>query len=186
MTTEIFLPVTVDYDFSKVLATDHRTAPMDSPIPHQKRDLMHIYEPYGGYPDSFVPENTTLYQLWWTKDDLDFELLSKQTGIDIVSISSLMQLPGNTIPLHLDKFYKLKQQQPDRPEPRVRANIFLEDADIGHLLQFIVGDQFVTETAFRANTGYIFDSNNQHLSCNAGMRPKYTLQISGFWQGQEQ
>ena len=28
--------------------------------------------------------------------------------------------------------------------------------------------------------GWVWDSDIQHLSCNAGMEDKYTLQISGF------
>lgn len=106
--------------------------------------------------------------------------------MEIVSISSIMQPPGNVIPYHRDMFYKISQRYPDRTEKKVRANIFLEDGKLGHILQFTLNNEHSTITNWTANTGFLFDSDILHLSCNAGMEPKYTLQISGFYLGQEQ
>ena len=35
-------------------------------------------------------------------------------------------------------------------------------------------------THWKAGEGWIWDSNHLHLSANAGMKDKYTLQVSGF------
>lgn len=184
-TRVMFKQVSVPYDFSVILAADHDTH-SDTGITHLVRELDDVYQSFGGFPSSYCLENTTLHQLWWTRDDLDFDVLGRMMHIDIVSISSIRQDPGHTIPYHRDMFHKIRNIYPDRLDTCVRANIFLEDSKLGHMMQFTVGDQNKTVTEWMANTGFLFDSNILHLSCNAGMKPKYTLQISGFYLGQEQ
>ena len=118
----------IDYDFSQILAKDHSTH-SDTCIYNQQRELADVYQAFGipGMPKTYCEENTTLHQLWWTRDQLDFDSLGQQLGIDIVTVSSIRQDPGNTIPYHRDMFYKISQQYPERNETKVRANIFLED-----------------------------------------------------------
>lgn len=181
----MFKQLAIDYDFSLVLNTDHG-AHSGTCIPHLVRELDDVYQNFGGLPESFCLENTTLHQLWWTRDDLDFDALGRMTKIDIVSISSIRQDPGNTIPYHRDMFHKIRNSYPERKDKCVRANIFLQDSRLGHMMQFTVDDQHQAVTEWRANTGFMFDNTILHLSCNAGMEPKYTLQISGFYLGQEQ
>jgi hypothetical protein len=41
-------------------------------------------------------------------------------------------------------------------------------------------NQWVTSDNWLAGDGYIWDSKPLHLSANAGMKDKFTLQISGF------
>lgn len=41
--------------------------------------------------------------------------------------------------------------------------------------------EWQTSTHWRAGDGFIWDSNHLHLSANAGLTPKYTLQLSGFY-----
>lgn len=187
MTDVCFRKVQLDVDFAKFVTAEYSQAPLDSPIEHQRRDLAWLYEPYGGYPDSFIKDNTGLQQLWWSPEDIDYDALGDELGMEVVTVSSLKQNPGNVIPLHIDAFYRLRQSRPnDDTAIPVRANIFLEDSDIGHMLQFVVGDEVVSATDWRAGQGYLFDKNVPHLSSNAGLRPKYTLQVSGFLKRQEQ
>ena len=41
--------------------------------------------------------------------------------------------------------------------------------------------EWQTSTHWSAGDGFIWDSDHLHLSANAGLTPKYTLQVSGFW-----
>jgi len=175
----MFKAVLLDYDFSVVLGADY-SAPGTSCIQHQVYELTDIHDMFGGFPDTYCLANTTIHQLWWTRDDLDFDKLGHQLGIEVVSISSIMQPPGNVVPYHRDTFFKIKQAHPDRPETCVRANVFLENNRLGHMLQLTLDNRHITASEWNANTGYMFDDTVLHLSCNAGMEPKYTLQISGL------
>lgn len=181
----MFKEIEIDYDFSLVLATDH-DAHSGTCVPHLVKELTDVYEPFGGLPKSFGSENTNLHQLWWTRDQLDFDVLGRMIDVEIISISSIRQDPGNVIPYHRDMFHKIRQMHPERKDKCVRTNIFLEDSRLGHMLQFTLDGQHRAVTEWRANTGFMFDNTVLHLSCNAGMEPKYTLQISGFYLGQEQ
>lgn len=173
----------LDYDFGHVLAADHCAHSGTCIYPDQERDLEDVYKPFGGFPRSFVLENTTIHQLWWTDDQLDFDYLGSQLDIEIVTVSSIRQDPGHVIPYHRDGFYKISKQHPDRDDIKVRANIFLEAGKLGHMLQFTLEQGHCAYTNWKANTGFVFDSSVLHLSCNAGLEPKFTLQISGFWKG---
>jgi hypothetical protein len=181
----MFLPITLDYDFSKILATDHSTH-TGSCYQHQVRELDDIYGQYGGYPHAFCEANTTIHQLWWDDQQLDFAALEQMLDMEVITVSSIRQDPGNVVPYHRDVFFKIRQQHPDNQRPCVRANIFLEDSRLGHMLQFTLDGKHQTVAEWQANTGFMFDNTVLHLSCNAGLEPKYTLQISGFYQGQEQ
>lgn len=175
----LFRPVQVNYDFSKILATDHDCHAGSCAV-HQRAEMPEVYEPHGGYPDSLCLENTTIHQLWWDRDQLDWDELGQQLGIEVVSVSSIRQDPGNMIPYHRDMFHKITTKYPDRTERKVRANIFLEPAKLGHILEFTVDDQYQYFHSWQANTGFMFDTDVLHLSMNAGLQPKYTLQVSGF------
>lgn len=181
----MFKSVALDYDFAQVLRADH-DAHSGTCVPHLVKEIDDVYQRFGGLPKSYGPENTNLHQLWWSQEQLDFDVLGRMIGMEIVSISSIRQDPGNVIPYHRDMFHKIRQLHPERKDKCVRTNIFLEDSRLGHMLQFTLNDRHHAVTEWQANTGYLFDSSVLHLSCNAGMEPKYTLQISGFYQGQEQ
>lgn len=181
----LFKQVQVDYDFSAVLAADYQPN-AGSCVLHQYKELTDVHAKVGRLPDSYVPENTIINQVWWNRTQLDYQNLGQQLNMEIVSISSIMQPPGNCIPYHRDTFHKIKTQYPDRKDLKVRANIFLEDGALGHLMQFTVSEYHNTISNWQANTGYMFDSEILHLSANAGMKAKYTLQISGFALNQEQ
>jgi hypothetical protein len=171
----IFKDVKLDYDLNVFLNADY-SVHEGSCIKHQTYELTDIHEKYGGFPKSYCYENTKIHQIWWTKDQVDYEEIGRQMGIEIVTISSILQPPGCIIPLHRDMFYQIGQKHPDRTDPKVRANIYLEDWKLGHMIQFMD----IVSTHWRQGQGYLFDNEILHLSANAGMEPKYTLQISGF------
>jgi aspartyl/asparaginyl beta-hydroxylase (cupin superfamily) len=103
--------------------------------------------------------------------------------MEIVTISTIKQPPGNIIPLHRDTFFQINQRFPDRKELKVRTNIYLEDYKIGQFLQYEMEDSYHNSTHWKQGDGYMWDSQHLHLSANAGLEDKYTLQISGFYLG---
>jgi hypothetical protein len=181
----MFKKVKVNYDFSTVLATDH-TVHTGSCIQHKLKEPTDVRAQFGVLPKTYVSANTIIHQLWWDRDQVDYNELGRQLDMDVVSVSSIMQPPGNCIPYHRDMFYKIKSEHPARNDLKVRANVFLEDGDLGHLMQFTLDNVHETCVDWEVNTGYMFDSDILHLSVNVGMKPKYTLQISGFYTGQLQ
>ena len=167
--------ISLQYDFSEILSADYGQHE-GSCMMHQQRELNDIYEKYGGYPTTFNYDNTKIHQLWWNRDQVDYEEFGRQLNMEVILVSSILQDPGCMIPLHRDTFYRINKDYPDRKETRVRANIYLEDWKAGHFIQY----NDVVSTHWRAGQGMQWDSSVEHLSANAGLENKYTLQISGF------
>ena len=101
-------------------------------------------------------------------------------------------LNGNISWLYLDRifnpiilvytFFKFKSLYPDDTRPKVRANIYLEDWQPGHLIHYQDQDkEWQCSDHWKAGEGFLWDSNHLHLSGNCGLKDKYTLQISGFY-----
>jgi hypothetical protein len=169
-----------DFNFDIFLNADY-TQHTGSCINHQVHELTDIHTKYGGFPTSYCLENTMIHQLWWTKEQIDFEDLGNKLGIDVVTVSSILQPPGCVVPLHRDTFYQINKKYPERQDHKVRANIFLENYKVGHFVQYLDENQKIyTVDNWDRGDGYIWDSEILHLSCNAGMQDKYTLQVSGF------
>ena len=140
----------------------------------------------GGFPESYSEDNTRIQQIWFEDTDVDYEMLGKHLNMDVKTVSAILQPPGNTVTLHRDTFFKFKSLYPDDTRPKVRANIYLEDWKVGHLIQYQdINDNGIWKTSdnWKAGEGYLWSSDVLHLSANAGMKPKFTLQISGFYLG---
>ena len=170
-------PITLDYDFNVFLNADYGEEV--SCIKHQVHELTDIHEQYGGFPSTYTFHNTKIHQVWWDNTQVDYVNIGQQLGIEIVTVSSILQPLGCTIPLHRDTFYQINQRYPTRTELKVRANIDLEDGQLGHFIQY--DDQ--VSTHWKQGQGWLWDSNVLHLGANAGMQNKYTLQVSGFLTG---
>lgn len=168
-------PIYLNYDFSKILSADY-SQHEGSCISHQVRELTDIHEQYGGLPGSYCYENTKIHQLWWTNDDIDFAELGSQLGMEVITVSSICQPPGCVVTLHRDTFYQINKRYPDRTDLKVRANIYLEDWKLGQFIQY---DNEIS-AKWKVGEGFMWDSTHLHLSANAGMQNKYTLQVSGF------
>ena len=130
---------------------------------------------YNALPDTFCWENTRMKQLVWDTNALETKDIAKQLNMDVATVTSIEQPPGSVIPLHIDSFYQLRKKYPDKPDP-VRANIFLEDWKLGHFLQ--CDDKVYTH--WKKGEGVLIGRGVPHLSANAGVQNKYTLQVSGF------
>ena len=129
---------------------------------------------------TYTDTNTIHYQIFWDKDKVDFKLIGEQLNMQVETISSIKQNPGFCIPPHRDYFYKLKQKYNKKlPGLPVRVNIFAQDWQTGHFLQ--VDNEVITN--WKQGEGYVWDSTPLHCSANAGLVPKYTVQVSGFLNG---
>lgn len=178
--------IKIDYDLSKFLEpkVDY-SIHKGTCLSHQVHELTDIHDEYG-LSDTYDENNTVIQQLWYTEDQIDFKALGKQLNMEVISVSSILQPPGNVIALHRDTFFKIKTKYPDDKRTKVRANIYLEDWKVGHLIQYQdINDNGIWKTSdnWKAGEGYLWSSDVLHLSANAGMKPKFTLQISGFYLG---
>ena len=172
----MYKKISISLDFDKFISAHHGEG--NTCIAHQLKELNDIHSKYkNGFPKTFCLENTTIHQKFWNEDEVNFQELGKKLGIDVVTVSTILQPPGNTIPLHRDTFYQIKKKFPERADKKiVRANIFLEDWKTGHFLQY--GD--TVHTHWQQGEGHLWDQSVLHIGANNGMENKYTLQISGF------
>lgn len=169
----------LDFDFDIFLKADY-SVHSGSCIQHQIYELQDIHDQFGEFPKSYCLENTMIHQLWWDKTQVDFDYLGQQLGMEVVTVSTIMQPPGCVVPYHRDTFFQINQRFPDRQDPKVRANIYIEDYKLGQFIQYVDQNQIHTSVDWKAGDGFIWDSSVLHLSSNAGMQNKYTLQVSGF------
>lgn len=171
----------LDYPFDIFLTADYDSHE-SSAIKHQVYDLVDIHQQYGGFPNTYCYENTRINQLWWPEDQIDFAEIGRQLSMEVVTISTTRQRPGSVIPLHRDTFFAVKQRRPTQSGHLVRVNIFLQDWHMGHIIQY---DDTV-DFGWKKGEGWMWDESVLHLGANAGFQDKYTLQISGFYQGGDQ
>ena len=106
-----FLPPNQDYSVHKGTC-----------LAHQLDELTDIHEEYG-LGETYTSENTVIQQLWYTDTMVDFEDLGKQLNMEVITVSSILQPPGNTIALHRDTFFQINKRFPDDKRLKVRANI---------------------------------------------------------------
>lgn len=173
--------VHLDFDFDTFLKADY-SVHSGSCIKHQIHELTDIHEQFNGFPKSYCLENTIIHQLWWDSTQVDYKELGRQLGMEVVTVSSIMQPPGCVVPYHRDTFFQISRLYPDRQDLKIRANIYLEDYKLGHFIQYATDHGYQTSVDWQAGDGFIWDSQVLHLGANAGMVNKYTLQISGFLQ----
>lgn len=177
----ILRKINLDYDTSVFLNADY-TQHYGSCISYQKREQEDIHESIAkGFPKSYHEENTVIQQLWYDRDQINYLELGRQLGMEVITVSSILQPPGNVITLHRDTFFQINKKYPTDPRTKVRANIYLEDWKVGHIIQYKdVDSEWKNSTHWKAREGFIWDSDILHVSGNIGLEPKFTLQVSGF------
>tara|TARA_B100000123_G_C25640092_1_gene388434 strand:- start:93 stop:617 length:525 start_codon:yes stop_codon:yes gene_type:complete len=166
----------LDYDHKFFIEQEYDKEPT-SCIKHQVNELNDIHAKYGGFPKTYTLDNTKIHQLWYTSEQIDYKAIGKQLGIEVVTISSIKQPPGQVVPLHRDTFFQINKKFPDDKRLKVRANIYLQDWKMGQFIQY---DDTI-DVKWKAGDGHLWDSDVLHLSANAGFEDKYTLQVSGFY-----
>jgi len=169
----------LELDFTPYLAADYDQHSGDI-FGYQLIEQGELYSRFGGLPKSYNKTNTAYHQLWWNDEQIDYANIGDQLGIDVMTVSTIRQDPGNVLPLHYDTFFLMSKRNPHRHELKVRANIYMQDWKLGHHLECEKDNQWYVSHGWRAGDGLMWDSTHLHLSSNAGMEPKYTMQISGF------
>ena len=102
----MILDVKLDYDLSVFLDADYEQH-KGSCISYQVREQEDIHKTFGGFPDSYSEDNTKIQQLRFDDGDVEYKILGEQLGIEIVTVSRILQPPGNTITMHRDTFFKI-------------------------------------------------------------------------------
>lgn len=172
--------IKLDLDFDFFLKADY-SKHYGSCISYQKREQKDIHETVQGFPESYHEDNTRIQQLWFDKDQVDYDELGNKLGMEVVTISTILQPPGNTVTMHRDTFFKINNLYPDDPRMKIRANIYLQNWEPGHFINYQDENfEWQTSTHWQQGDGFIWNSEQLHLSANAGLLPKYTLQASGF------
>ena len=89
--------IKIDTDFQHFLSQE---IPKGSTcIAHQVVELKDIHEKFpGGFPQTYSLANTTIHQKFWDKHECDYDELGNKLGIEVVTVSTIMQPPGNVIP----------------------------------------------------------------------------------------
>ena len=65
----------------------------------------------------------------------------------------------------------------------VRANIHLTEWSPGQIIQYEKEDQWNNYTHWKIGEGLLFDDTCLHVGMNGSLKSKYTMQISGFYNG---
>jgi len=97
------------------------------------------------------------------------------TLFDRCTIAIMWQMPGQTLPSHVDTFYMVSKKFGVDANDCIRVNIFLEDWQSGHY--FEINEQPILH--WKRGDAIIIEKDEPHLSANNGMVPKYTMQITG-------
>lgn len=173
--------IKLDINYDKLINADYSIHD-GTCISYQQREQTDLHKKFGnGFPASYHADNTKIHQLWFSEKDLDYVELGNKLGMDVVTVSTILQPPGNIITMHRDMFYQIKKKYPDDTRTKVRANLYMEDWQPGHFLSYLNSDHgWETSTHWKQGEGFMWDSDILHLSANAGLLPKLTLQISGF------
>ena len=82
--------------------------------------------------------------------------------------------PGRMIPVHSDKFFKLRNKYDVNVDDCVRYLVFLEDWVLGHLVDF----EECTITKWHKGDVYVFDHKSFHCAANASQVNFITCQIN--------
>lgn len=176
----MFKHINVSYNFAEFLNVDY-CQHLGSCITHQVHELTDIHQEYGGFPDSYDKNNTAIRQLWWTNSQIDFDSLGYQLNMEVITVSTILQPPGNVIPIHRDTFFQIKKRYPNDKRLKVRANIFLQDWKMGHLIHYRNNNEWHMHTHWNQGEGMLWDDKILHVGANVGLEDKITLQISGFY-----
>src|SRR6056300_1705724 len=130
-------------------------------LAHQLSELTDIHKEYG-LGQTYDENNTIIQQLWHTPDQVDFIDLGSKLEMEVITVSSILQPPGNVIALHRDTFYQINKKYPNDKRLKVRANIYLEDWKVGHLIQYQDinnNKKWKTSDNWQAGDGFIWSSD---------------------------
>ena len=80
--------IKIDYNLDVFINADY-TVHSGSCISHQVHELTDIHERFGGFPETYDMGNTLIRQLWWTNEQVDYDDLGNQLGMEVITVSSI-------------------------------------------------------------------------------------------------
>lgn len=128
---------------------------------------------------SYNSHNTRYYQQFGEDLPAIASAVAKLSGLVEPTVSAIRQPPGNIIPWHQDQYYQLKKRlgaERFQSSSIWRYLVFLEDHKPGHFFQ-VENTPFVQ---WKAGDVVTLRPNAYHLSANAGIEDKFTMQITGL------
>tara|TARA_A100001011_G_scaffold136693_1_gene144143 strand:+ start:8941 stop:9432 length:492 start_codon:yes stop_codon:yes gene_type:complete len=148
-------------------------------IPHAQleniryEDYFQCYQQYDKIEKYYTKHNSSIWQMFEESPDWVHNLATKlPQDFDHHVVSTIKVEPGQTIPHHVDKHFKLKQEHGDGISHRYL--IFLEDWKRGHYYE--VHDQPFTK--WRKGDWVKFGIDDWHLAGNMGDEPFYSAQVT--------
>jgi hypothetical protein len=167
--------VHLDYDLSLIANADHRVNEISS-------IATKMYNDGSAFPKTYCTENTRIHQLWWNKDQIDFDQVGKKLGFRVMTVSSIVTPPGSIIPLHTDTFHKLRTSFPNEPGHMVRAVIYATPYEIGQFTHYQenISGEVENSINWSIGDGFIWDDQVPHVTANASMTDLCTVNFSGF------
>ena len=131
----------------------------------------------------YTKENTLIKQkMYKTYSEMPTwgKKLVKKTKLKNTTLSLLLHPVGSVNPWHFDAhtaFTKSYGHTKNKKDQVYRFLFFLEDWDWGHFSQ--VGNNVIAN--WKSGDTYTWDFQMYHLACNAGIKDRYTLQITGMF-----
>ncbi len=130
----------------------------------------------------YTEHNTRRYQITSGKNHEfpDFcHRIANISGLEHCSLAMIRQQPGNVVPWHFDTYKMLRDEQGitrENIDTVRRYLVFLEDWHWGHVMQ--IGNNVLAN--WKKGDVYTWPYGMYHLSCNAGIVDKWTMQLTGI------
>jgi len=148
-------------------------------IPHAQlenirfEDYFQCYQQYEALEKYYTEHNSSIWQMFEESPDWVHNLANKiPQDFDHHVVSVIKIDPGQTIPHHVDKHFKLKQEHGDGESHRYL--IFLEDWKRGHYYE--VHDQPFVK--WKKGDWVKFGIDDWHIAGNMGDEPFYSAQVT--------
>ena len=136
-------------------------------------DYFQCYQQYEALEEYYNEHNSSIWQMFEESPQWVHDFANKiPQGFEHHVVSVIKILPGNTIPHHVDKHFKLKQEHGEGES--YRYLIFLEDWKRGHYYE--VHDQPFVK--WRKGDWVKFGIDDWHLAGNMGDEPFYSAQVT--------
>ena len=136
-------------------------------------DYFQCYTQYEKLERYYTEHNSSIWQMFEESPDWVHNLATKiPQDFDHHVVSTIKIEPGQTIPHHVDKHFKLKQEHGDGLSHRYL--IFLQDWKRGHYYE--IHDQPFTK--WHKGDWVKFGSDDWHIAGNMGDEPFYSAQIT--------
>lgn len=136
-------------------------------------DYFQCYQQYDKIEKYYTKHNSSIWQMFEESPQWVWNLAEKiPQDFDHFVVSTIKIDPGQTIPHHVDKHFKLKQEHGDGISHRYL--IFLQDWKRGHYYE--VHDQPFTK--WKAGDWVKFGIDDWHIAGNMGDEPFYSAQVT--------